>query len=593
MIGPGQRFGEWEILRKRGKGGMGEVFEALYGPAHRRFALKVLGCDAHDDPEARTRFDYEYWALDRIHHELHHESIVAPFCAGETEGLRWYAMELLEGESLDHVANRGVLAPLRVCRIGVQIAGACAAMHGIGLIHRDLKPGNIFLLEGEGDRVKLLDTGIVKLLPEFFADAEMRPRVEERLQTLAGVPIGTPGFMAPEVILGAKATTPAQDIYGLAATLYRLAVGRFPYARLLAPAPGDEPRWSEEFGPPLPRALEVVLRKALTVDPLCRQSSMSELREQLDRVLEELEAEAAEAEEEERGRGAGEPAREDPAPTVIEAAVSSEAGAQRGPQPAASESRREAIAIEPGARPSDVDHRLSPIASDAADLPAPLAGDPEPRDPATDGPPGGDGRAAADPIDAAAGRMPPAPEPAPAGRSWRAIIGVALVCVALGFALGRVPGEADAGVTRWARGVAAAARHLPPREVESAVPPAPPPVREDTSTEVVAPQVAAPEVALPPEDEATPKAPRRLGRVAFRKVVRAQGPALEPCIASLPEGTEATVEVRVRSDGSVERVRVVPEVSFIAQQCVDRALGGLRFPQADVASAHTWPLRRP
>src|SRR5690606_4647613 len=66
-VGPGQRLGPWELLGTLGRGGMGEVFVAFYGPGHRRFALKILDGDAHDDPEARKRFEYEFWSLDRLH----------------------------------------------------------------------------------------------------------------------------------------------------------------------------------------------------------------------------------------------------------------------------------------------------------------------------------------------------------------------------------------------------------------------------------------------------------------------------------------------------------------------------------------------
>ena len=134
-------------------------------------------------------------------------------------------------------------------------------MHAVGIVHRDLNLGNIVLLAGEGDRVKLLDTGIAKLLPKFYEDVEIRTPPEKRLRTQPGAPLGTPGYMAPEAVLGAEAS-PAQDIYGLGVTIFRLATGRLPYHELLPPGPGDEPRWSAELERPIPRALEVFLKHA-------------------------------------------------------------------------------------------------------------------------------------------------------------------------------------------------------------------------------------------------------------------------------------------------------------------------------------------
>src|SRR5690606_14300960 len=110
------------------------------------------------------------------------------------------------------VIDRALLSPLRAAQIGVAIAAGLEAMHTAGIVHRDLKPANIFILDD--GQVKLIDLGIAKLLPEFFANAKRPPPVKDRLETLPGAPIGTPSFMAPEALLGEKAS-PAQDIYGL------------------------------------------------------------------------------------------------------------------------------------------------------------------------------------------------------------------------------------------------------------------------------------------------------------------------------------------------------------------------------------------
>ena len=307
---PGAVLGkDWEILGPLGSGGMSDVFLAFNRRDHRRYALKVLAEKHRDNPSEVARFELEYLALTRVRHE----SIVVPFVAGCEGGIPYYAMELLEGESLERAFTRQRLSSLDAARVGLAVGQALTKVHAAGIIHRDLKPANVFLVKGGG--VKLLDLGIAKLLPAFYADIEQRLPPEARPRTGPGVYLGTQGYMAPEVVQGAEAA-PAQDIYGLAVTLCRAITGGFPYHSIIPPGPGDEPKLEVESGEPMHPALEDVLRRALAARAEHRQESMAELCAELTLAIGEMERELI----------AG-PVVEGPAPASVK-------------QPAASSARR-------------------------------------------------------------------------------------------------------------------------------------------------------------------------------------------------------------------------------------------------------------
>ena len=279
--------GDWEIKRRLGAGGMGEVFEALNRRDRRRYALKILS-GAHAEKAGMVeRFRHEFLALSKVRHP----GIVRAHFSGVWEGEEWYSMELLRGASLEELCQRGPLGTMEVLEIGIELCAALEALHGRGVIHRDLKPANVMVLaeREEGRRVKLLDLGVAKLMPAFYADGEAATPPEARIQTQAGAPLGTPGYMAPEVFRGAAAAV-GQDVFGLGVTLFRAATGRMPYSSGRAGLEA-EPRWSHEVGRSMSVALEMVLRRALAADPALRFQSIASFRDELERVKEELEAE--------------------------------------------------------------------------------------------------------------------------------------------------------------------------------------------------------------------------------------------------------------------------------------------------------------
>ena len=291
--------GDWEIKRRLGAGGMGEVFEALNRRDRRRYALKILAGAHAGRAGIVERFRHEFLALSRVQHA----GVVRVFGSGCWEGEEWYSMELLRGTSLEERCKAGPLAGSEVVEIGIELCEALEALHAEAVIHRDLKPANVIVLaEPEGGRrVKLLDLGVAKLMPAFYAEGEAVTPPEGRIQTQAGMPLGTPGYMAPEVFMGASAAE-GQDVFGLGVTLFRAATGRMPFT---AARVGIEeaPRWSHELGRSMPVALEIVLRRALAVDPEARFRSMAEFRDELERVREEMEAENGVIRGEPRGSG--------------------------------------------------------------------------------------------------------------------------------------------------------------------------------------------------------------------------------------------------------------------------------------------------
>jgi serine/threonine-protein kinase len=263
-------IGRYRLKRKLGKGAMGEVWAAYDQTLKRDVAIKLFAPSV-DDHGTLERFEIEV----RATAELKHPNTVRIYDSGMTADERgFYAMELLDGQDLSRVVKtEGPLPPGRAARIIHQAARALAEAHGHGIVHRDLKPANIFLafLGGEPDFVKVLDFGIAKM---------RRPELDSL--TKAGGIAGTPGYIAPEVILSQPAD-PRSDIYSLGAVLYFLLSGRSAfegdtmaaslYAHVHTPA---EPP-SKKLGTPLPRDIETIVLRCLAKDPDDRYQTADEL----------------------------------------------------------------------------------------------------------------------------------------------------------------------------------------------------------------------------------------------------------------------------------------------------------------------------
>jgi len=161
-------------------------------------------------------------------------------------------------------------------------------LHDRGVIHRDLKPGNVFLTQVNGvEHVKLLDLGICKLTARWYAQAELRTRPDLRIKTQAGLVVGTPGYIGPTSDDGDFASEVSRDVFGLGVTLFRVLFGRLPYVKS-PPGEDDEPTWYPEDDERVPSSVADILKQAIAPDPALRFSSIESFREELELAAMEL-----------------------------------------------------------------------------------------------------------------------------------------------------------------------------------------------------------------------------------------------------------------------------------------------------------------
>ncbi|MGM0577344.1 MAG: protein kinase domain-containing protein [Myxococcota bacterium] len=273
--------GRYRVDRLLGRGGMGSVYAAEHMAIERPVALKVLAPHLSEDPAQVERFNQEARASSR----LEHPNTIRVFDYGQSEdGQLFLAMELLEGEELSRVIRReGALEPARAVRIARQMGKSIGEAHQAGVIHRDLKPDNVFLSQiyGERDFVKVLDFGIAK-----FTDGS--PAQQSLTQT--GFIAGTPLYIAPEHALGQQVTA-RTDLYSLGVMLYEMLTGVLPF-RADTPL-GIVMKHIHEAPPPLrekkpdleiPRDLEALVLRLLSKKPKDRPASAKEVGDALDAV---------------------------------------------------------------------------------------------------------------------------------------------------------------------------------------------------------------------------------------------------------------------------------------------------------------------
>src|SRR5579883_2426319 len=194
-VSPGSRLGPYEIVATLGSGGMGEVYRARDSRLGREIALKVLPDELAADPSRRQRFEQEARAASA----LNHPNILSIYDFGSENGVVYMVSEMVDGESLRLVIDRGPLNSRKLLDIAVQMADGLAAAHNGGIVHRDLKPENIMLTRD--GRIKILDFGLAKQTPiaRPSSDAEATVTV---LKTEAGVILGTISYMSPEQARG-------------------------------------------------------------------------------------------------------------------------------------------------------------------------------------------------------------------------------------------------------------------------------------------------------------------------------------------------------------------------------------------------------
>jgi Flp pilus assembly protein TadD len=270
-VQPGQTVaGKYRIVRRLGRGGMGVVYEAEDLHLHRTVALKFLPAGLTADPEARERFVHEARAASG----LDHPNICTIHDVDETEdGGLYIAMACYPGETLKERLARSAPAPAEAVRVAAEIAEGLAKAHEHGIVHRDIKPGNI-MVTTDG-LVKILDFGLAKLAGEA------------RL-TRPGTTVGTVAYMSPEQARGDDVDA-RTDLWSLGVILYEMAAGALPFGRdseraVLHAIVHEEPRAVKDLRPGFPAEIGGVIRKALAKDPDRRYKTAGEMAADLRRL---------------------------------------------------------------------------------------------------------------------------------------------------------------------------------------------------------------------------------------------------------------------------------------------------------------------
>jgi len=280
--------GRYEVRRVLGQGGMGAVYEGCQSTLGRAVAIKLLRAELLEDPTSVLRFRREAEATARLGHPNIVQVIDFEWTEGEPPFL---VMELLRGQSLrDLLKNEPALTEARVASIAVQVLAALDAAHAHGIVHRDLTPANIFLVEDAGgvEHVKLLDFGVAKLIGNDVSQITQGSSV-----------VGTPGYLSPEQLAGSA--DERSDLYALGAVMYRALSGRAPFAgtwpEIVYALMHESPRRLRELRPDLGSELVAVVEKAMSRDPAQRPRSAAEMRADIERIFPRLRADFAYARE--------------------------------------------------------------------------------------------------------------------------------------------------------------------------------------------------------------------------------------------------------------------------------------------------------
>jgi serine/threonine protein kinase len=281
----GRTISHYRIVAQLGAGGMGVVYRGEDTRLGREVAIKFVSEDAAHGDQAVQRLRAEARAASA----LNHANICTIYDVGEDEGHPFIVMELMKGQTLRERLLSGPLKVHHLVDIGIEISDALHATHSDGIIHRDIKPGNIFLTER--GHVKILDFGLAKLTPRFAGSGTTH---EIAQQTGVGVTIGTVSYMSPEQAAG-EDLDGRTDLFSLGVVLYECATGRHPFpgktsAVILAAILNRAPVAPVTINPELPLRLQEIINNCLEKDRELRYQSAADLRADLKRLRRDLES---------------------------------------------------------------------------------------------------------------------------------------------------------------------------------------------------------------------------------------------------------------------------------------------------------------
>ncbi len=280
----GKQLGHYEIVRKIGAGGMGEVYVADDTKLHREVALKVLPEALADDPDRLERFAREAKTVAA----LNHPNIVTIYAVEEVDGIPFMTMELIRGETLDELIPESGLSVRQFLEIAVPLADAIAAAHAKGVQHRDLKPPNVMV--DENGRLKVLDFGLAKQRDSSGPEGVTQMLTSEL--TGEGKIIGTVSYMSPEQAEG-KSLDHRSDIFSLGILMYEMITGQRPFAgdtnlSILSSILKDDPSSVSDIRDSIPIPIARLIQRALAKQPGQRYQSAADLRQDLTEIRRDM-----------------------------------------------------------------------------------------------------------------------------------------------------------------------------------------------------------------------------------------------------------------------------------------------------------------
>src|SRR5207253_3476091 len=280
----GETLGNYKITHKLGAGGQGTVYKATDQKLGRTVVVKVLPAELTVKETNLKRFEREA----RLASALDHPNICTIFDLDEANGLHFIAMQYVEGKNVRQLVNGRPLELESALRIAIQVTDALAAAHARGIIHRDIKSGNVMVTDA--GQVKVLDFGLAKLLDENEAQTSGMHRTE---LTEIGVPYGTATYAAPEQAMGSHVDARA-DIFSTGVLLYEMLTGTWPFrgkstVDVRHAVIHDQPKPLAEMRPgATPTRLQQILDRALQKDPRARYQKIGELGDELRKVLQDV-----------------------------------------------------------------------------------------------------------------------------------------------------------------------------------------------------------------------------------------------------------------------------------------------------------------